>query len=88
MVDFRRQEKLRHTFTLGDITIDIDTWPTLPTYVEFEAANEDAIKELTDKLGYDWSNANTQAPRVILQERYNIPMDTVRSFTFDGIVTE
>ena len=27
LVAFREQEKKRHTFILGDVTVDIDTWP-------------------------------------------------------------
>ncbi len=34
LVTWRRQQKLRHTFRLGSVTVDIDTWPRVPAYVE------------------------------------------------------
>jgi len=36
LVAFRRQEKKRHAFRLNGISIDIDTWPQIPSYAEIE----------------------------------------------------
>src|SRR3990167_11192548 len=57
LIAYRRQEKKRHSFLLGDTAIDIDTWPNIPTYVELEGKSEDAIKEAATKLGFDWAKA-------------------------------
>src|SRR6478609_5230234 len=53
----RRQQKKRHTFKLDGVTIDIDTWPKIPTYVELEGNSEQDLKAVAAKLGFDWSKA-------------------------------
>ena len=85
LVAYRRQEKKRHTFVLGDVTIDIDTWPKVPTYLEIEGPSEDALKDAAQKLGFDWSNAVFADAREVLEKIYHLPFGTMRSFTFDKI---
>lgn len=79
----RHQEKRRHTLTLDDTTIDIDTWPKVPTYVEIEGASEDDIRKVAEKAGFDWSNVIFDDAREIIQKHYGIPYDSLRWFTFD-----
>lgn len=83
LVAFRHQEKKRHTFELNDVTIDIDTWPKVPTYVELEGPSEEQIKLVAESLGFKWENAVFDDARAIIQDRYNIPMGTMRWFTFN-----
>lgn len=83
LVAFRHQEKKRHTFELNDVTIDIDTWPKVPTYVELEGPSEEQIKSVAESLGFKWENAVFDDARAIIQDRYNIPMGTMRWFTFN-----
>ena len=54
------QENKRIRYILNDVEIDIDTWPYLDTYVEFEAESLDKIKEVIDLLGFDYKDAVTQ----------------------------
>jgi adenylate cyclase class 2 len=83
LVAFRHQEKKRHTFELNDVTIDIDTWPKIPTYVELEGPSEEQIKSVAKSLGFKWEDAVFDDARTIIQDRYGIPMGTMRWFTFD-----
>jgi adenylate cyclase class 2 len=80
---FRHQEKRRHTLILDSVTIDIDTWPNIPTYVELEGPSEDDLKQVASKLNLDWSTAVFDDARAIIQNRYNIPVGTLSWFTFD-----
>lgn len=50
-----KQENRRIQFTLDGVEIDIDIWPKLPAYVEFEGKSEDAIKKVCNKLDIDYS---------------------------------
>ena len=54
-----KQENRRIRYILDDVEIDIDFWPQIPTYLEFEADNEEAIKSVVAKLGIDYTNLTT-----------------------------
>lgn len=82
-VSVRHQQKLRHTFHLGDVIIDIDTWPKVPTYVELEGTSEESLKEAAELLGLDWSLVELRNPRDVLEKVYNIHIATMTWFTFD-----
>lgn len=79
---FRRQQKLRHTLHVGDITFDIDTWPRVPPYVEIEAPSEVQLKEAAALLGLSWGDVVYDDAKTVLEKRYNIPMCTMRWLTF------
>lgn len=85
LVASRWQEKTRHTFLLDDVTIDIDTWPRIPTYLEIEGSSEHQIKQAAQKLGLDWQDAVFEDARNILENRYNIPIREITYFTFDKV---
>lgn len=85
LVLHRFQEKRRHTFKLGEVAVDIDTWPKVPTYVELEGPSEEAIRKAAEKLGYDWSKAVFANSRMVLEKYYNVPIGKLTYFTFDRI---
>lgn len=53
------QENKRIRYILNDVEIDIDTWPGLNTYVEFEGNSEEQIKEVFKLLDLDYKDAIT-----------------------------
>ena len=53
------QENKRVRYILNDVEIDIDSWPGLNTYVEFESDSLDKIKEAITLLGYDYKDTTT-----------------------------
>jgi adenylate cyclase class 2 len=82
LVAYRHQQKKRHTFLLDGVTIDIDTWPKIPTYVELEGTSESALKEVAKKLDLDWKDAVFENARIVIEERYHIPVGSMKWFTF------
>lgn len=82
LVPFRRQQKKRHTLTLGEITIDIDTWPQIPTYAEFEGPSMKSLQEIAKKLELDWSKVVYEDARYVIEKIYNVPVGSMRWFTF------
>ena len=46
------QEKKRISYSLNNHTIDIDTWPGLPTYMEIEGEDKEDINSILNLLGY------------------------------------
>lgn len=53
------QENKRIRYILNNVEIDIDTWPNLNPYVEFEGDSEEKIKEVFLILGLDYKYAIT-----------------------------
>jgi len=81
----RENEKIRHKFMLGDVTIDIDTWPKVPTYVEIEGPSEQSIMDAAAKLGFDYAKAEFGTAQQVIEEKYGIPVRRLRYFTFDRV---
>jgi len=82
LVAFREQEKKRHTFRMGEVAVDIDTWPSIPTYVELEGPSEDELKAVAAKLELTWSKAIFESPRYVIEKYYKIPVSEYKYFTF------
>jgi adenylate cyclase class 2 len=82
---FRKQEKKRHTFKLKGAQVEIDTWPKIPTYVEIEGSSEDELKQTASLMGLNWQDAVFKDAGSVIAEIYNIPVHTLKYFTFDKI---
>ena len=54
-----KQENRRIRYMLDGVEIDIDFWPMIPTYVEFEAENEQQIINVCEKLGVNYNELVT-----------------------------
>lgn len=80
---FRHQQKKRHSLKLDGVTFDIDTWPRIPTYVEFEGETEEDLKKAAQAVGYDWGNAVFNDAAWVIENKYNIPVRAMKWFTFD-----
>ena len=55
----RQIEKYRHTLELGDVTIDIDTWPKVPAYAEMEGRRWSPLKRPAKSLAWIGKSAST-----------------------------
>ena len=53
------QENKRIRYILDDVEIDIDTWPGINTFIEFEGKNEESIKKVVQKLGLTYELGTT-----------------------------
>ncbi len=51
------QETKRETWRLGEVEIVIDEWPWAPPFVEIEGETEEEVRDMAEKLGFDWSKA-------------------------------
>lgn len=83
LIAYRNQEKRRHTFTIDEITFDIDTWPSVPTFLEIEANSEEKVKEYAEKLGFQWKDAVFAGAGHIIEHYYHIPVMSYHTFTFE-----
>ena len=51
------QESKRETWILDEVEVVIDQWPWLDPYIEIEGLSEQAVKDVAQKLGFDWNEA-------------------------------
>ena len=77
----RQLEKYRHTFELGDVTLDIDSWPKIPPYVEIEGPSVESLKSFCDKFGLDWEKRFDGDAREVFKH-YGYDLDVIDVITF------
>ena len=77
----RKVEKYRHTFKLGCVTVDIDTWPKVPVYMEIEGPSVASLKGFCDKMGMDWEKRFDGDAREVFRH-YGYDMDKLSVITF------
>ncbi len=81
----RRLEKYRHTFELDGVTIDIDTWPKIPPYVEIEGPSVESLKRVCGTLNMDWEKRFDGDAREVFR-RYDYDLDNITVITFGELV--
>jgi adenylate cyclase class 2 len=54
----RYQENYREEWKHQGVTFDLDTWPDLPTFLEVEGRNEQAVRQAAAALGLDLAQAS------------------------------
>ena len=54
-----KQENRRIRYMLDDVEIDVDYWPNIPPYVEFESDSVYKIKGVCKKLGIEFERLTT-----------------------------
>ena len=77
----RQLEKYRHTFELGDVIIDIDSWPKIPAYVEIEGPSVESLKNFCKQLGFDWEKRFDGDAREVFRH-YGYDLDNITVITF------
>lgn len=73
----RYQETLREEWEFESAAITIDTWPGLLPYSEIETSSEEKVKEIAEKLGFDWNNKILTSAPDILSKVYGLPIEDV-----------
>ncbi len=76
------QENKRIRYYLNDVEIDIDTWPMIPTYMEFEADSIEKIKEIEELLKVDKNKITTLFCDDIAKEIYGIDINSFKELKF------
>lgn len=68
-----KQENRRIRYTLNGVEIDIDFWPYIPPYVEFEANSEEDIRNVCKTLGVDYNSLTSlDVSSIYLKYGFNI----------------
>lgn len=74
------QETMREIWELDGVEICIDTWPFLEPFVEVEGKSEENVKEVSEKLGFDYSEALFCGVTKIYRMKYDIPEEFIDDY--------
>jgi len=75
------QESKRELWKLDGVEIMIDEWPFLEPFVEIEGKSEEEVRKVSEKIGFDYSEALFCAATKLYQEKYSITTDEVNMRT-------
>ncbi len=64
------QESKRETWRSDTCEVVLDEWPWLDPYIEIEAATETVVREVSQNLGLDWSDAKFGDVMVAYRDQY------------------
>jgi len=78
----RYQEKKRISYTLGNITFDLDFWPKIPMVLEIEAPTQEEVKRGAELLGLQWKDAIFVDQKVLHEQYYNIDLNLLSEYKF------
>lgn len=83
------QETLRETWEYQGAEIVIDTWPGLEPYIEVEADSEEKVREVAEKLGFNWADRVLTTVVEIFAKIYHLEVEEALKrldyITFDKI---
>ena len=82
LIEKQYEENRRERWSIGDVVCDIDSWPLIPTYVELEGPSLPAIKEISERLGFDWNHYKMCSSNQIYKQ-YGINKKEFSVLTFD-----
>jgi len=71
------QETKRETWEFDGVEIDIDEWPFLEPFVEIEGSSEEAVRSVSEKLGFDYSQALFCSAGTLYSKKYGLPATSI-----------
>ncbi len=77
------QENNRIRYMLDNVEIDIDTWPSIPTYLEIEGKCSQDVVETIEKLGLKKGEVVSLDVQSMFEKKYNIDLDKIDKLTFN-----
>lgn len=77
------QENKRTRYVLNDVELDIDSWPYIPTYLEIEGKNEQAVKDMIKLLELEEEKVTSIDVQGVFRTFYNIEISNVPVVKFD-----
>lgn len=75
------QESKRELWELDGAEITIDEWPFLEPFVEVEGKSEEQVKTVSEKIGFNYSQARFCSIDTLYNEKYNASIDQINNNT-------
>lgn len=74
------QETKRESWKLGEVEIELDTWPWVLSFIEIEAPSEEKLRESAAKLNLDFSDALYGSVEPVYQAVYDVTEEEIDSW--------
>lgn len=71
------QETKREIWKKDDVEICIDKWPFLEPFIEIEGPSEEAVREISESLGFDYNDALFCGVGHIYEMKYGVKEEIV-----------
>ncbi|MCX6735964.1 MAG: CYTH domain-containing protein [Candidatus Parcubacteria bacterium] len=75
------QETKRELWKIDGTEVTIDEWPFLEPLVEIEGKDEKTVRDVSEKLGFDWSSARFCCSGTLFAEKYHFSEDVFNNQT-------
>lgn len=88
LIEKSYQETKRESWKIGDVEIELDTWPWIPSFIEIEAPGEATLKETAKLLSLDFSKALHGSVETAYQAVYDVTeeeIDNWETITFSPV---
>lgn len=72
------QETKRELWRMDGVEITIDEWPFLNPFLEIESNSEKAVKNIAEKIGYNYQEALFCNVFYLYSQQYGIPIDDLK----------
>ncbi len=76
------QENKRESYKLGEASIEIDSWPKIPPYLEVEGENESVVYQALEKLGIKKEETTSIGVREVYA-KYGFDIHSFKELKFD-----
>jgi adenylate cyclase class 2 len=73
------QETTRELWMLDGVEITIDGWPFLEPFVEIEGKSEQEVRDMSKKLGFDFSDAVFGGADELYNKKYGIDKEIINT---------
>lgn len=73
------EDSYRESWRLGNVEIDIDTWPWIPSYVEIEGDTPESVQDVATKLGFNMTDAIIGSVDEVYKLYYDITSDLINN---------
>ena len=75
------QENKRISYKFKNVEVEVDFWPRIPPYIEFEAKSEKEIEEVVNLLGFKMADT-TCLNNIKIYEKYGINLHEYKELKF------
>jgi len=75
------QENKRELWKIDGIEVTIDEWPFLEPFVEIEGDSEESVRNVAEKLGFDYQDALFCSIDTLYSKKYNLSEDVINNQT-------